>query len=266
MVVICGVLGIVVTGLINNLGGSQNVQYCSSANASDPNTLLPLGGSAPKDASGRLLLNVAPSGFCVDWFGPGYPTSYPYSPPFSTNCSAAYNPNICPLVPSYVHTPAHTHIHAQTAGALVLPGTYVCLLVLHRSLRSTPPSGWLTPSVPLTSQLLSLLSSFQLNFWALVAGSPAVTAIVGDLSQPSAVNLLNAPPLTSNVTPSGFLGGMPLGYYLLSTSNLSNPATIQFASRPYFENVCGCALMAQLAVDARAHWDAHSSCSHIDYV
>ena len=105
MVLICGLLGIIITNLIANLSSSAavNVTYCSSANASDPATLLPLSfDQVPKDASGRYQLNIAADGYCVEWFGHQYPNSYPYSPASAATCPPNYNPDICPLQASYV--------------------------------------------------------------------------------------------------------------------------------------------------------------------
>ena len=247
MVVICGVLGIVVTGLINNLTTAQNVQYCSNANASNPVTLLPYGtANAPKDSTGRILLNVDPTGYCVSWYNHDYPTSYPYSPPYSTNCSAVYNPNVCPLPPSYVlalsnaasrASNRHTIPHPPTHGLNTHTPPPIFFFNPNRSLLSTPPSGWLSASLTLTQQLLTILTSFQYNFWSIVAGTSSVLGVLGSRNEPSSVQLLNIPPLVSNVSTSGFLGSMPVDYFILPASNLSIPSSVVLGSRPYFDQV-----------------------------
>jgi len=111
-------------------------------------------------------------------------------------------------------------------------------LVARRTTLSAPPSGWLAEP-PLVYQLLAIVLAFQKNFWALAAAAPSIVGDVGSNPEPSAVNLLNIPPLTSNVSTSGFLGAVRADYFILPTSNFSDPTTIQLGGRPYFQPVRG---------------------------
>jgi len=106
MIAICGILTAVVAVLLTHLTTPEYYQFCSNANNSNPDTLLPFATSQVNESFTdkdqtlvRQLVNFGPNGPCLQWFGPDHPYSLPYAPgPQPDTCSfPAFNPRFCPL-------------------------------------------------------------------------------------------------------------------------------------------------------------------------
>jgi len=234
MVLICGILTIVVTTLIAALNEINYFRYCSNATALDPISGLPLEVTEEwvnKDGETVTinLVNFHPRGPCVQWFGDSYVSSPPYSygPP-QDNCSAAYDPLLCPLDSTFL-----SHLFP-------VPCSLFSPLTFPFSTSSTvqpPQLGWIPDFMAdpaLLGIVFSQLLTYQTNFWTLVASVSGVD--MGERQRGEPIPLFASFPPTPYTPPvsRGFLGNFTPEFYSDGSTEDLLEGTINFEERPYF--------------------------------